>query len=40
MAKQYVKHHNLEKIVGEMLNSVIHAKAERPLVFMVPPVLL
>ena len=35
LAKQYVKAHNIEKVVGEMLNSVLHAKADKPLVFMV-----
>lgn len=34
-AKEYLDKHMIEKIVGDMLNTLIHARAEQPFVFMV-----
>jgi hypothetical protein len=34
-AKAYVKDHNLEKIVAEMMNSCILSKSNKPFIFMV-----
>ncbi len=34
-AKEYMDKHMLEKIISDMLNTLIHARDEKPLVFMV-----
>lgn len=34
-AKSYVKDHNLEKIVAEMMNTTLISKTPQPLIFMV-----
>ena len=34
-AKTYVDTHNLEKIIGDMLNSLVYAKDPYPTVFMI-----
>ena len=34
-AKTYVEAHNLEKIIGDMLNAMIYAKDPNPTVFMI-----
>jgi len=34
-AKEYVEHHKLEKFIGEMLNTLVHAKDDNPCVFMI-----
>lgn len=34
-AKSYLKEHNVEKILSEMLNSLVHARDPKPLIFMV-----
>ena len=34
-AKRYIEEHDLEKIVSEMLNSVVYEKHKQPLLFMV-----
>ena len=34
-AKYYIKDHNLEKIVAEMMNSTLISKTTQPLIFMV-----
>jgi hypothetical protein len=34
-AKQYVEKHKLEKLVGEMLNTLVHSKDENPVIFMI-----
>ena len=38
-AKKYLEEHDLEKIVSEMLNSVVYEKTQQPIVFMVKIVL-
>ncbi len=39
-AKSYLKEHNVEKILSEMLNSLVHARDPKPLIFMVCNFLL
>ena len=34
-AKTYMDEHNVEKILSEMLNSLVHARDPKPLIFMV-----
>ena len=34
-AKKYLEEHDLEKIVSEMLNSVLYEKTQQPIAFMV-----
>lgn len=34
-AKNYLEDHNLEKIISEMINSMVHARDPNPLIFMV-----
>ena len=34
-AKDYVDEHWIEKIVSEMINSLVHTKDKKPLIFMV-----
>jgi len=34
-AKEYIDKHMIEKIIGDMLNTLIHSNAEKPLIFMV-----
>jgi hypothetical protein len=34
-AKAYVENHNLEKVIGDMLNSLVYSKDPYPTVFMI-----
>lgn len=34
-AKKYIEDHDLEKIVSEMLNSVVYDKSKQPIIYMV-----
>jgi hypothetical protein len=34
-AQEYIKKHNVEKIVAEMVNSLVHTRDKQPLVFMI-----
>ena len=34
-AKSYIDEHNVEKIISEMLNSLVHARDPKPLIFMI-----
>lgn len=34
-AKSYVEEHGVEKIISEMLNSMVHARDPNPTIFMV-----
>ena len=34
-AKTYMDEHNIEKMLSEMLNSLVHARDPKPLIFMV-----
>ena len=34
-AKKYIEEHDLEKIVSEMLNSVVYDKSKQPIIYMV-----
>lgn len=34
-AKEYVDEHRIEKIVSEMINTLVHTKDKKPLIFMV-----
>jgi hypothetical protein len=34
-AKGYVEEHNIERIISEMLNSLVHVRDPNPIVFMV-----
>jgi len=34
-AKEYMEKHNIEKLISDMLNSLIHAKDDSPLIYMV-----
>jgi hypothetical protein len=34
-AKSYMQEHNIEKILSEMLNSLVHARDPKPMIFMV-----
>ena len=34
-AKSYIEEHNVEKIISEMLNSLVHARDPKPIIFMV-----
>lgn len=36
-AKSYIEEHNVEKIISEMLNSLVHARDPHPVIFMVLP---
>lgn len=35
LAKRYLEENNMEKIVSEMLNSLVHEKSKTPIVFMI-----
>ena len=37
-AKKYIEEHELEKIVSEMLNSVVYEKSKQPIIYMVKTV--
>ena len=39
-ARDYLERFKIEKTVGDMLNALIHARDEKPLVFMVTWILL
>lgn len=39
-AKKYIEEHDLEKIVSEMLNSVVYEKSKQPIVYMVSSQLI
>lgn len=34
-AQSYIQEHNVEKTVSEMLNSLVHARDAKPIIFMV-----
>ena len=34
-AKSFIQEHNIEKIISEMLNSLVHSRDPKPLIFMV-----
>jgi len=34
-AKAFIDEHNVEKIVSEMLNSLVHARDNSPVIFMI-----
>jgi methyl coenzyme M reductase subunit C-like uncharacterized protein (methanogenesis marker protein 7) len=34
-AKSYIEEHNVEKTISEMLNSLVHARDPKPIIFMV-----
>src|SRR4051812_13125909 len=34
-AKKYIEENELEKVVSEMLNSLVHEKAKQPIVYMI-----
>ena len=34
-ARQFIDEHNVEKILGEMLNSLVHARDPQPIIFMI-----
>ena len=34
-ARNFIEEHNVEKILGEMLNSLVHARDPQPIIFMV-----
>ena len=34
-AKKYIEEYELEKVVSEMLNSLVHEKAKQPVVYMI-----
>jgi hypothetical protein len=34
-AKSYIDEHNIEKIISEMLNSLVHTREPKPIIFMV-----
>ena len=34
-ARSFIDEHNVEKILGEMLNSLVHARDPQPIIFMV-----
>lgn len=34
-AKSYIEEHNIEKVISEMLNSLVHARDPHPIIFMV-----
>ena len=34
-ARSFIEEHNVEKILGEMLNSLVHARDPQPIIFMV-----
>ena len=35
MARQYLEEHNLERVIAEMMNSLVHARDPQPTIFMV-----
>jgi hypothetical protein len=35
LAKKYIEENDIEKIISEMLNSLVHEKAKQPIVFMI-----
>lgn len=39
-AKEYMDKHMIEKIIGDMLNTLIHSRSDKPLIFMVLKFLL
>ena len=34
-AKAYMEEHNIDKTIGEMLNSLVHSRDPSPIIFMV-----
>lgn len=34
-AKSYIEEHQVEKTISEMLNSLVHARDPKPVIFMV-----
>ena len=34
-ARSFIEEHKVEKILGEMLNSLVHARDPQPIIFMV-----
>ena len=38
-ARSFIDEHNVEKILGEMLNSLVHARDPQPIIFMVSSLL-
>ena len=36
-AKSYIEEHNIEKTISEMLNSLVHSRDSKPIIFMVRP---
>ena len=34
-AKSFIEEHNVEKIISEMLNSLVHSRDPNPVIFMV-----
>ena len=32
--KNYLQEHNVEKVISEMINSIVHARDPNPLIFM------
>ena len=34
-AKSFIEEHNVEKIISEMLNSLVHSRDPNPIIFMV-----
>ena len=39
-AKSFIEEHNVEKIISEMLNSLVHSRDPNPIIFMVSFLLL
>ena len=39
-AKSYIDEHKVEKVISEMLNSLVHARDPKPIIFMVRPIIL
>ena len=36
-AKLFIEEHKVEKVISEMLNSLVHARDPNPIIFMVSP---
>jgi hypothetical protein len=34
-AKSFIDEHNVEKVISEMLNSLVHSRDPNPIIFMV-----
>lgn len=34
-AKSFIEEHNVEKVISEMLNSLVHARDPQPVIFMI-----